>query len=232
MKALETVNKNIDFYNEIANNYDAILDDESSNEHIRNKVKEKFMSLVKTGWVLDFGGGTGRDLDWLIDNNYRVIFCEPSEGMRQKAINQHQNDIPDNRLIFLDDKRVDFTTWQSHPPFSIKTDAIISDFAVINCIGDIELLFKNLSGVIKPGGHFLALMLQHGYKKSRIWKLRQFFRSLVSSNPLVLNVNYNNYRQTVYMYTPNVIQKASSPYFEMHSAENLFEFTLFHFVRK
>ena len=232
MKALETVNKNIDFYNEIANNYDAILDNEGSNEHIRNKVKEKFMGLVKTGWVLDFGGGTGRDLDWLIGNNYRVIFCEPSEGMRQKAINRHQNDIPDNRLIFLDDNRVDFTTWQSHPPFSIKTDAIISDFAVINCIGDIELLFKNLSGVIKPGGHFLALMLQHDYKKSRLWKVRQFLRSLISSKPLVLNVNYNNHRQTVYMYTPKFIKKTSSPHFEIHGAENLFEFTLFHFVRK
>ena len=39
--------KNIAFYNEIAANYDTILDQESSNEIVRKRVKEKFISIVK-----------------------------------------------------------------------------------------------------------------------------------------------------------------------------------------
>jgi SAM-dependent methyltransferase len=226
-----TIKENITFYNEIATDYDAILDKESSNETVRKRVKEKFINSVKSGWVLDFGGGTGRDLDWLIKNQYQVVFCEPSEGMRNKAIEHHKNNTTE-QIVFLNNDQIDFSQWNIQPPFDIKVDAILSDFAVLNCIGNPDLLFKNLAQRIKPGGHFFALMLQHGYKKTKRWKLAEGLRALIDPKPLVINVTYNNNLQTVYVYTPEQIKKASAPDWEMQESENLFEFTLFHFKRK
>jgi SAM-dependent methyltransferase len=229
IKEISSTNeKNIAFYNEIAANYDTILDQESSNEIVRKRVKEKFISIVKSGWVLDFGGGTGRDINWLLDNKHKIIFCEPSKQMRQKAIDEHKN----NNITFLENDKVDFTNWHIELPFPIKAEAILSNFAVINCIDDIELLFKNLANVVKPGGHFIALMLNHKYKQTWRRKLREFVRSFISSKPSVINVNYKEHQQTVYVYSPRNIKKASSVYFDICSQETLFQFTLFHFVRK
>ena len=225
-------NENISFYNEIASDYDAILDTEETNDSVRSKVKEKFSGLVESGTVLDFGGGTGRDLEWLVNNQYQVIFCEPSEGMRKKAIDQYKNNALINNITFLENDKVDFANWHIDLPFSIKTDAILSDFAVINCIANIDLLFKNLAQVMKPGGHLLTLVLNHTYKKSRRWKLREFTRSLVSDQPLIKNVGYKGHQQTVYVYSLKNIKKASAQYFDICSTEPLFEFTLIHFVKK
>ncbi|HWY36712.1 MAG TPA: hypothetical protein VNX68_18855, partial [Nitrosopumilaceae archaeon] len=84
--------QNISYYDEIAGNYDAILNNDGANKIIREMVAGRFSSLVKGGYVLDFGGGTGRDLAWLIQNNYQIIFCEPSVAMRKIAINRIKNE--------------------------------------------------------------------------------------------------------------------------------------------
>ena len=224
-----TREKNRSYYNEIAPEYDAILDEEGTNKIIRKRVEEKFTSLVKSGTVLDFGGGTGRDLQWLISNNYKVIFCEPSENMRQKAIDLYKNN---SSVQFLNNDNTDFTRWLGKAPFSTKLDAVLSDFAVINCIDDIRLLFKTLAQIIKPGGDVVALMLKHGYKKSLTWKIREATRYFFNHNPLVINIQFNGHKQVVYVYSMNEIKKASSEDFEIRSYEDLFEFTLFHFVRR
>ncbi|MDP9041293.1 MAG: hypothetical protein M3N30_04880, partial [Bacteroidota bacterium] len=60
MNNLRIGRQNIAYYDGIAADYDAILDRDSSNAIIRAKVADTFSSLVKSGTVLDFGGGTGR----------------------------------------------------------------------------------------------------------------------------------------------------------------------------
>lgn len=230
-KIQETSLKNIKFYNEIALEYDHILDEEASNKMVRKRVKEKFISLVKPGYVLDFGGGTGRDLNWLIDHQYQVVFCEPSEGMRKKAIDQYSNHPLKDNITFLGDAQIDFSSWHLKPPFTKKADAILSDFAVINCIADIELLFCNLARLVKPGGHLIALLLNNRYKKTWRWKLKELVRSIFGKTEIV-NVNYHDHQQVVHLYSKKTIIKASAGYFDCQSQENLFEFTLFHFTRK
>jgi SAM-dependent methyltransferase len=220
--------KNIAFYNEIADEYDTILDNDQTNSIIRRKVRDKLISVVKSGCVLDFGGGTGLDLGWLIENKYKVIFCEPSPGMRQIAIDRNQNSLEGVNIEFLGNEKADFTTWHDKPPFSIQTEAILSNFAAINCIAEIELLFSNLAQVIKPGGHFIALVLQFGYKKTRWWKFKEFIRRHFYNEPLVLMVQFKSQLQTVHLYTSKEIKKAAGPYFKIISQEPLFEFTLLH----
>src|SRR5260370_23234027 len=105
-------------------------------------------------------------------------------------------------------------------------DAILSDFAVINCIANIDLLFKNLAQILKPGGHLVALMLNHEYKKTWRWKFREFIRSIVSRKPVIKNIQYKEHQQTVYYYSPSHIKKASAGYFDTLSMEPLYEFTL------
>src|ERR1017187_5336548 len=94
--------RNISYYDEIAENYDAILNNDGANKIIRDIVAVKFSSLVKKGgYVLDFGGGTGGDLDWLIRQHYHVIFCEPSTAMRKIAVNRVKKEFHEAIISFF-----------------------------------------------------------------------------------------------------------------------------------
>ena len=58
--------ENILYYDAIANDYNDMLD-KNPDRIVREKVTTKFCSIVKASAVLDFGGGTGLDLDWLAE---------------------------------------------------------------------------------------------------------------------------------------------------------------------
>ncbi len=117
--------ENIAFFDEFAKNYNSILEQNNSNKITRQRVAKKFCNSVKPGLVLDFGGGTGLDLPWLTENEFKIFFCEPSSGMRQHAINYNNNILHSNDIVFLDNAKSDFSLWDKELPFSQKVDAIL-----------------------------------------------------------------------------------------------------------
>lgn len=229
----ETIEQNISYYNEAANEYNNIMDLEQSNQFVRRKVKEKMLGLLKSGWVLDFGGGTGLDLEWLASGHYKILFCEPAVAMREKAIRFNDESLHKNDIVFLETGKTDFRNWHHELPFSQKVDAILSNFGVINYIPDLPLLFKNLAGIIKPGGHFIALVLDLSFKKKLKSHRRNAISSFVLRHPFVMYIPYKEERQTVIVHTLKEIKKASRDYFDYCSEESLskFGFTLIQLVR-
>ncbi len=221
------------FYNEIAGSYNAMLDNEPSNQVVRQAVAERFRGIVPAGWVLDFGGGTGLDLAWLTNAGYHVIFCEPSTKMREKAIQYTSIELR-NDIIFLDEGNTDYSSWHKKLPFEQKVEGVLSNFAVINCIPDIELLFKNIAEVIKPGGHFIALILYYDLKKNLKAHSRNALKSFLSGKPFVKNVRFNQHHHQVFIYSMGQIRKACLPFFNIHGSEQLTgsEFSLIHLTRK
>jgi SAM-dependent methyltransferase len=225
--------KNISFYNEIADRYESMLEQEASNKIIREIVSDKFTAIVKSGTVLDFGGGTGLDLKWLSANNYIIFFCEPSSGMREKAIAYNKNILQNDKIFFLKDALTNFSNWHNVLPFSEKIDAILSNFAAINCIPNIELLFANLAQVMKPGGNLIALILDYNLKKNKLplsKKIGLFFSQAHFENVVKDNGNVH----TVYIFSEKKIIKASQPYFNFCSNQTLkgYGFCLIHLTRK
>jgi len=229
-----TNEQNITYYDRIANSYDQLMEQDDSNKLIRQKVKAKFLSYVQAGQVLDFGGGTGIDLEWLSANNYKIFFCEPSVSMREKAMQYNNNILHYNDIVFLDTAQTDFTGWGKVPPFSEQVDAILSNFAVINNIQDIELLFKHLALVIKPGGHFMIVFLDLSFKKKLGLNRRSAIQSFIFRTTFIMYVWHHEHKQTVFVHPEKKIKKASAPYFRYCSAEVLggFGFKLMHLRRK
>ena len=60
--------------------------------------------------IFYFGGGTGLDLPWLTER-YGIIFCEPSDGMRERAIRMIEQKLPDSNVSVLESAKADFTSW-------------------------------------------------------------------------------------------------------------------------
>jgi SAM-dependent methyltransferase len=218
--------ENIWFYDELAPTYDAIMDRDDSNSLVRQKVATKFLSAVPRGRILDFGGGTGADLGWLTGHGYQVVFCEPSEGMRDQAIERFKGRPSPFPVQFLAGEATDFTFWHQVPPFLSPVDGVLANFSVFNCIADLGLLFKNLSRVIKPHGSLIALIL----RPKTIDSVRSFFG--LESN--TLRVHFLDFEQTVYVHSTQAIQKSSSPYFYFSSRTPITDsvFSLFHLTRR
>jgi SAM-dependent methyltransferase len=231
---LSVIEQNVSYYDEIAAQYDELLDRDSLNGHIRQKVASLFAALVPAGLVLDFGGGTGKDLGWLIENGYRIIFCEPSVNMREKAIAQAQKNLPPRSVRFLENNVANFTTWEAELPFSEKVNAVLANFAVINSIPDIQLLFSNLSLVIQPGGHVFMLALKAGLTAR--WRFNRLatLLSFVTQNTVRGNIRFKRQQQQVYLHPVKKIRKAAAAGFRFVSSETFNEndFVLIHLTRK
>lgn len=229
-KPLEISEQNISYYNGIAREYNGMLD-KDSDKLARRKVATRFSNIIHNGTILDFGGGTGLDLKWLTQNNNRIFFCEPSKEMRKLAIS-YSDSLLDKNITFLNDHESDFRQWNKKLPFNKKADAVLANFAVLNCIPDIDLLFKNLALLIRPGGHMMAIILTK--KDDNIFRQRvlNFFISIM--RPPTVNIRYKNYTQTVRLYSTQNIIRASKKYFSLNGTEVLTGsgFTLMHLKRK
>jgi SAM-dependent methyltransferase len=231
-KFMKPGDENILYYNAIANEYNDMVD-KKADKIVREIVANKFCSIVEASVVLDFGGGTGLDLEWLTRNNHTIFFCEPSTGMRESAISSRKDLLHDN-VIFLDDSAADFRQWHLQLPFTEKVDAVLSNFAVLNCIPDIELLFQNLAIVVKPGGNIITLVLTKKIKGILKGNFRSILKSFLRREPASINVRYKRNQQTVYIHSIKEIIKASREHFNFCNSELLPDsgFTLVHLKRK
>ena len=221
--------QNISYYDEIAAEYDAILNKDTKNAVVRKQVADRFMVAVKKGLVLDFGGGTGQDIDWL-SWHYKIIFCEPSAAMRKYAAGRNAA----KGIIFLDDSATDFREWSASFPFEQAVDAVLANFAVINCIPDIKLFFEKLAMVVKPGGTVMALILDNSLPKRLRSDTKATVQSFFSGSPVSISVNYNGNSQQVYIHSSKAIESATVKYFELKLFEPLqgSGFCLIHLIRK
>ncbi len=226
--------QNIAYYDQIADQYDTLLTQETSNQLVRHQVKDQLMQAVPSGTVLDFGGGTGLDLAWLTASQYQVIFCEPAASMREKAIQHSKELLHHDNILFLDDTQTDFIRWRSQLPSFQPVDAILANFGVLNAIPDIGLLFQHLSLVTKPGGHCFVTILDRPLKKMWQWHRRNTINTLLFNRPFIMYVWHNGHRQTVYVHTAKEIQLAATPYFTLSNCQPVTgtSFILLHLVKR
>ena len=127
--------------------------------------------------------------------------------MRRQAINYNNNTLHNQDIVFLDDAKTNFKIWSETLPFSNKVDAILMNFAVINNIAEIELLFKNLSLVFNTGCHLIALILDNSFKKLLRTHLFSNLISVISQKPVTVYAQHNEYKQIVYIHTTRQIKK-------------------------
>jgi SAM-dependent methyltransferase len=227
------IQQNISYHDEVAEEYDAIMDSHQPNQLIRQRVKEKFCRLAPQGRVLDFGGGTGLDLGWLTAAGYEVVFCEPSAAMRKKAMEYHRTALHSDRVTFLEGRQTDFLTWEQRLPFAGKVDAVLSDFGPLNYVPDIRALFRCLARVIRPGGYFVLLVLHLPFAKRLKWHRRNAIGSLLFRHTFRMYIPYKDHQQMVFVHTEREIKRAAAPWFRYGGAELLsdHDFTLIHLIR-
>lgn len=217
------------FYDAIAGQYDAFLTDHDAKA--RKVIAQVFKETVPRGVVLDFGGGTGLDLSWLQEHYSTVLFLEPSPKMREEA----RKKITSLEHVRFVDQETDFTAWSGQRlPFPEKTDGVLANFAVLNCIEDIATFFEKVALVTSKQCHVVAAVLDphvnHILKKNSVLSA---LRILVSDT-LTIHHQRDGVLHETFVHTLRKLKNAASPYFDMLSSTAIpsSDFVLVIFARK
>ena len=234
LKSERVSRQNISYYDNIAEQYDDILNGDENNKTIRQMVASRFTKIVHGNRIIDFGGGTGLDISWLGQREYQIIFCEPSKAMRQIAMDRQKKEFQEPNIIFLDDKEADFRNWSDKFPLNEKADAILGNFAVVNCIADLNFLFEKLALALKPGGVMLLLVLDYSLLSRLRSDLKGTIKSFFGGSTASFYIDFNGNRQIVYIHSIKSIRRASADKFRLFQTERLgkFGFSLMHLIRQ
>ncbi len=211
MAKLEKIVDPIRFYDRIAPEYNTFFT--QPDEFVRRTFSETFLEIVKTGNIMDFGGGTGLDLLWMVQNFQKVYFMEPSQKMREIATETAARSHMKNSVAFLEN-HLDFNLWNElNLPVQEKMDGIAANFAVFNCIENLDLLFEKLALICHKNGHILATVINSDFFS--IWKNYSAIVAIKSIMKKRLKV-YNNHKGTghpTYFFQLKYLKSSSSKFF-------------------
>ena len=212
MDKLKAIVPAVSFYDVIAEEYNNHMSE--GDLEIRQIVSQVFAQYVSSGSVLDFGGGTGLDLPWLLANeNYQVFFLEPAVNMRSKAKQSLLNSPNGWNSIFVE-KLTNIDDWTSESlPFDEKLDGILANFAVLNCIKDINVLFEKLALLCSPGAHIVATVLDT--RPNVIFKhypIKVALSNLFKKKTIIYP-NHDQVNHETYLHSLKYLKSASSRYF-------------------
>jgi len=234
MKNLNKYNSSaIDYYNAISDKYDDLLNTNPSHKIIRDEVKQYFVKNVNGKTVLEFGGGTGGDLAWLIKAGFSVIFCEPAVKMKEIAVTNVKKIKALDKVTFLSNDHSDFQSWtKDNLPFEGRVDAVISNFAVLNSIKDLNALSAKFALITNENSSLIVIVLNVKAKyliRNRI----NILKSIIKDSGLTTSIKHGEAYLTTYLHRQRILIGSMSKYFKVICSFPLSDesFLLIHFVR-
>jgi len=210
MTGLNNILPVVSFYDLHAAEYDSHMS--ASDNRVRLVVRQLLKYYVSDGKVLDFGGGTGLDLQWLSEHYAKAFFLEPSTNMRVEA---HKVAFGFLNVSFVE-KNIDFNNWdEDNLPFSEKVNGIIANFAVLNCIENIDTLFQKLALICTNNGYIVATVLNTSLKNLfKNYSLKIALKSVLNQKITIAN-NQTGISHVTYLHTPKQYIVAAKEYFDI-----------------
>lgn len=140
-------------YNEISKKYDSVRGENMGT--INMFLKE--MPLNGESKILDFGCGTGNFTNAIkLMTDAHVYGVEPSQGMREKAIEKNAE------IVFVEGNHENIPFENDFFDFIYMTD-------VIHHVPDVKMMFRELYRVLKPTGKLCIVTESHKQINARFW---------------------------------------------------------------
>ncbi|MCH7974112.1 MAG: hypothetical protein IH949_09550 [Bacteroidetes bacterium] len=223
----------IDYYNTISSKYDDLLNTNLLNKILRDEVRQYFIENVNGKLVFDLGGGTGSDINWLIEAGFSVIFCEPAEKMKQIAVENVKKMKSSESVLFLSKESSDYQSWsKNNLPFEGKADAVLSNFAVLNSIKNMNALSEKLALITNENSPLIVIVLNVKVK----YLLRHcltILESIIKGNGLTVSIKHGETQLITYLHKKKNLVRSMSKYFKVIRIFFLSDesFLLIHFER-
>jgi ubiquinone/menaquinone biosynthesis C-methylase UbiE len=175
-------------------------------QYKRKRVRDLLLRHLKPGSnILELNAGTGDDAVFLAQNGYRVHATDISEGMQEK-LKEKVTRLGLNQWV--SSEICSFTALEEldkRGPY----DCIFSNFAGLNCTGDLDVVLGGFEPLLKSGGIVVLVMLP----KFCLWESLLLFRGmfktatrrLFSSNGRKANVEGISF--TCWYYSPKSLKR-------------------------
>jgi ubiquinone/menaquinone biosynthesis C-methylase UbiE len=138
-------------------------------QYKRWRVRKHLLQYLSAGnFVLELNSGTGEDAIWMANHNYRVHATDISIGMQQILVNKvndaHlENNITNELCSFTQLQKL-----QQKGPYNM----IFSNFAGLNCTGELDKVLDSFSPLLKPGGVVTLVLMP----KFCLWEFLLLFK--------------------------------------------------------
>lgn len=147
----------------------------------RNRVREHVLRyLPAEGSILELNAGTGTDAVWFAERGYRVHATDIAEGMQEKLLEKVQIRGLEASVTTELCSFSALETLQHRGPY----DLIYSNFAGLNCTGELDRVLQSFWPLLRPGGQVTLVLLPPFclWESLMVFrgKFRTAFRRLVS----------------------------------------------------
>jgi len=189
-------------------------------QYKRKRVRDHVTRLLDPGsYILELNAGTGQDACWFAGQGHRVHATDIAAGMqdalREKVIRQGLTGKVSQELC-------SFTSLgglQNKGPY----DLIFSNFAGLNCTGELDKVLQSFSALVKPGGMVTLVILP----KYCLWELllafkgkfRTAFRRFAGSKGARSHVEGHFFR--CWYYQPSYVIRSLAESFDLVDLEGL-----------
>ena len=158
--------------------------------------------------VLELGGGTGVDAEWLVERGRSVQLTDPSPTMVAIA-GERLRPYGAPQPVVCGAEHVD--------RIGGKFDGAFSNFAGLNCVEDMSAMASRLGTVIRPGGRVLLVMFGRVVPGEWLVQLlrgrpRQMFRRFTGGS-VRARVSGNEF--SIWYHSSAELERAFAPHFRL-----------------
>ncbi len=175
--------------------------------------------IPEASHILELNAGTGDDAIWFSRNGYQVHATDISEEM-QRVLKQKVEETNQSSSITCEVcSFTELANLQNKGPF----DLIFSNFAGLNCTGELDKVLHSFSPLLKPDGIVTLVVLP----KFSLWetllvfkgRLRTAFRRFFSRHGVKAHIEGEYF--TCWYYNPSFIRRELKKEFEVVKLEGL-----------
>ncbi|HWZ03912.1 MAG TPA: class I SAM-dependent methyltransferase [Mucilaginibacter sp.] len=200
--------------------FDQIYSGNTIINYKRERVRAHVLQYLSPGSsILELNSGTGEDAFFFAKNGYEVHATDISSGMQQQLVQKVKQASME---ALVSNELCSFTSLNqlaNKGPY----DLIFSNFAGLNCTGELDKVLTSFSELLKPGGLITMVILP----KFCLWetllvfkgKFRTAFRRFFSSKGRSAHVEGVLFK--CWYYNPSYIIKKLKGEFDLISIEGL-----------
>jgi ubiquinone/menaquinone biosynthesis C-methylase UbiE len=189
-------------------------------QYKRQRVREHVLRyLPPYSSILELNAGTGLDAIYFAQQGHRVHATDIAEGMQGKLREKVVNSGLANKVTTELCSYTLLEGLQEKGPY----DLIFSNFAGLNCTGELDTVLRSFDSLVKPGGQ-VTLVILPGFS---LWeamlvfkgKFRTAFRRMFSSKGVISHVEGHYFK--CWYYPPSYVIRTLRDSFDLLSVEGL-----------
>ncbi|HZX58777.1 MAG TPA: class I SAM-dependent methyltransferase [Mucilaginibacter sp.] len=200
--------------------FDELYNSDTIINYKRDRVRKHVLrNLTPVGSILELNCGTGEDAIYFAGKGYKVHATDISGGMLYQLVQKVGKHKMNKKISFELCSYTHLEELKNKGPF----DMIFSNFAGLNCTGDLDKVLASLSALLNPNGLVTFVILP----KFCLWetlllfkgKFRTAFRRFFSGRGRKARVEGNYFK--CWYYNPSYITQRLNEDFDLIGIEGL-----------